>query len=694
MGKLWDKFIDWALQEGRWPLLLPPVLIPVAFSFIQSYFEYSFRETFNSEEFWVFSGGVMLGSAVLSWITQAKGVKLARSKLWLRSALGVAGVIVVVAGLCRPSSDKLVIVIATFSSFGGADGDAFSHSIFEELNDRAENGTLPLIPMHFENTEVKGPSRTAQKNNASEFGRSRRVNAHIVLWGTLTKNAEKDGTLKTRVAPQLTFVKSIQAVRLQEGDIEGFNAPKVEDLDIAEDDYEKSVADVVTLVSGLAYYKARDWDGALKFFNTTALAAATLYKGLCFLNKGQEATGSDREGDFLRAIASFKSVLAAVEESPHPSPSYSREADDLRLAATINHASALANLSSLQAPEEAMASLIEARKLYENICNLYPKDKFPLDWAYAKSNLGAVLTDMAVLSGNQPRGLREAISNYRDALDVYPQDEPNLAITRRNLATALTELGAMECGQEAEEFLRCAVVEYDQAVRVFKLVDASKRTIATTEVYKAYALAELGSRDLSRAESLLQQSVRGCRNALAVLSQPDLNWADAEANLAYGLYQQGRRTSGEGGSRLLLDAIEACKKALTVYPEGDIGWSVAQTTLGGSLTELSKRVNAQRGNERLQEAIAAYKDALRFLDMATYQQQWAKANDGLGIALIEMVDRERSPAGASLLNDAISSFDRALSVLDEPRCPERYKDVSENRSKAIHLRDSLGSSTQ
>ena len=67
MNALVEAFVKWAMQDRRWPLLLPLAIPVVFFPFIKLYLELSFRETVDEWRFWVTSGVLIILSGLSFW---------------------------------------------------------------------------------------------------------------------------------------------------------------------------------------------------------------------------------------------------------------------------------------------------------------------------------------------------------------------------------------------------------------------------------------------------------------------------------------------------------------------------------------------------------------------------------------------------------------------------------------------------
>lgn len=82
------KFIEWALENRRWPFLLP-FSIPVGFRFVQQYYGLSFRDTVWNGTFWLFSAVVAVVTLGLYFLVTRRNRKLG----WLTLAVGVVSIV-------------------------------------------------------------------------------------------------------------------------------------------------------------------------------------------------------------------------------------------------------------------------------------------------------------------------------------------------------------------------------------------------------------------------------------------------------------------------------------------------------------------------------------------------------------------------------------------------------------------------
>src|SRR2546423_339408 len=96
MNEIWKRLIDWAIQKKRWPLLLPPILVPFGFGFLQVYCQLSFRDTVGDWRFLTFSGAVALISGILCWLAGRVNLRFERFNLRLLLSLSYIGLFIAI----------------------------------------------------------------------------------------------------------------------------------------------------------------------------------------------------------------------------------------------------------------------------------------------------------------------------------------------------------------------------------------------------------------------------------------------------------------------------------------------------------------------------------------------------------------------------------------------------------------------
>jgi tetratricopeptide (TPR) repeat protein len=131
----------------------------------------------------------------------------------------------------------------------------------------------------------------------------------------------------------------------------------------------------------------------------------------------------------------------------------------------------------------------------------------------------------------------------------------------------------------------------------------------------------------------LGEAVAAYRKALEVYTREELpqNWAGTQNNLGNLLQEQGIRTGGAEGTKLLGEAVAAYRKALEVYTREELpqGWTGTQNNLGNALREQGIRTGGAEGTRLLGEAVAAFRKALDVRTVDHFPLQWAQNQNNL-----------------------------------------------------------------
>jgi TPR repeat protein len=135
-------------------------------------------------------------------------------------------------------------------------------------------------------------------------------------------------------------------------------------------------------------------------------------------------------------------------------------------------------------------------------------------------------------------------------------------------------------------------------------------------------------------------------------------------NLGNALSNQGIRSGGEAGRRLLGEAVAAYRQALQVYTRELLPqqWATTQNNLGNALSDQGIRSGGEAGQRLLGEAVAAYRQALQVRTRELLPQQWAMTQNNLGNALSNQGIRSGGEAGQRLLAEAKKAFLGALGI--------------------------------
>jgi tetratricopeptide (TPR) repeat protein len=291
MGQLLDFFIQWAKQGKRWPLLLL-LLNPAAFGLVQQYFGLTFRETVAHGVYWILSGGIFVVSGILYWGILPRS----RNRVLLGGALSLCGVVFLAGAAWRlepPSlpEDRFVIAIARFVPVSPAAVDEASnlpHRIVQLLQEKADNG-VPLTAKLL-SQQIEGPDEETRHEAAVKLARSRNGNAHVIVWGEVRKD---EGELY--VMFRLTVGRPFRRIRPEERG--GESVVSVANHLEFKQQLSSQIADLVTVIYGLAYYNAGDWDRAIEILGHASSDEGSLYRGLSRIRRyiGQFRVTLNRE---------------------------------------------------------------------------------------------------------------------------------------------------------------------------------------------------------------------------------------------------------------------------------------------------------------------------------------------------------------------------------------------------------------
>ncbi len=202
------------------------------------------------------------------------------------------------------------------------------------------------------------------------------------------------------------------------------------------------------------------------------------------------------------------------------------------------------------------------------------------------------------------------------------------------------------------------------------------------------ALVQQGSRSSGEEGlKLLQDAVQAYQGALEIHTKDDIpaNWAMTQNNLGNALQEQGIRSSGEKGLKLLQDAVKAYRAALEVYTKKDMpaDWAMTQNNLGNALLEQGSRSGGNEGLILLQDAVQAYRAALEIRTKEDMPVNWAMTQNNLGNALQEQGSRSSGEECLILLQDAVKAYRAALEVYTKKDMPADWAMTQNNLGIAL-----------
>ena len=205
--------------------------------------------------------------------------------------------------------------------------------------------------------------------------------------------------------------------------------------------------------------------------------------------------------------------------------------------------------------------------------------------------------------------------------------------------------------------------------------------------------AEQGIRTAGEAGTkLLSEAAAAYRAALDVYTRESLpqQWAMTQNNLGAALQERGIRTTSEAGARLLSEAVAAYRAALDVYTRESLPqqWAMTQNNLGAALKEQGIRTAGEASARLVSEAVAAYRAALEVYTRESLPQQWAMTQNNLANTLQEQGIRTAGEAGARLLSEAVAAYRAALEVRTRESLPQQWAMTQNNLARGyIALED-------
>jgi tetratricopeptide (TPR) repeat protein len=437
MGKLADKFVEWALQKNRWPLLLP-LFIPLLFKALQAYCSLSFKETVGDWRFRVATGIVLLVSVGLYIALRVKQSK--------SSTL---------------PQDRLVVAIARFypsSRAAADDAKNIPHRIEQKLEElRAKGAPLEIKRLK---TKVEGATVQARREKAIALGSSGSDSAHVVLWGEVRKD---EGQLF--VLPRLTVVRQSRGIQIEERQLSNFTSDEPIHLAFKERLAEE-IADILILIYGLAYYKLENWDKTIEILSQADTKEAYLYKAHSFFTRASQAAAPRQ--DLAAALENYQKVMESL-----PSDLLDLT-DNLTWRAYVGVANVFAAIGTAFPTGDDQEALREAVTMYRNAIENYPVATISSqEWinirGIIQNNLGATLH----LLGTGIKGeegvqlLREAVAAFKAIRsDFNDTSITTLFKSENNLGKTLRDLAIRVEGAESVRLLRDAVKVYEYMLPV------------------------------------------------------------------------------------------------------------------------------------------------------------------------------------------------------------------------------------
>ena len=313
--------------------------------------------------------------------------------------------------------------------------------------------------------------------------------------------------------PHLIVARQLRKVHIEERKLGEYVSYKPKHIDF-KSRLSSEIADIMTLVYGIAYYEAGNWDQAIQILDHVQSKEGYSYKGLCLDERAQQAVNPQQ--DLQAAIETYEKIIGSGPWD------LSAQSDPLTWSAYLSRAGAIATLSLTAQPKEALAYLRQAVKAFEDALQFHPRTELPLYWAI-QSNLVNALCELSMRVGLEESNnlLLRAVEVNLDSLQDYTRSElpQQWAMTQNLLGYALYELGIRVGGAEGNKLLREAIKTYEPAFKVYTQAKMPKEW-AATQNNLGDALCELGIQ-LGSNEGIryLKDALASFDNALTVFDE-------------------------------------------------------------------------------------------------------------------------------------------------------------------------------
>jgi len=452
---------------------------------------------------------------------------------------------------------------------------------------------------------------------------ARRLNADLVVWGSLTQGRGADvywvSVARGMTDPPLSIAETAQKVLISS--------------DPCPPELGQTPLLLATYVIGYGAYVAADYPSAISLFETLLTQLGDL-----------RAPRSDRARVSVHLGTSH--MLLGVQGGPghlEPAMRCLERAVDLASGEEMSsvRADALNNWGitlSLWAKQKQGA---EAERLLGEACDKYrAAAKAKPDKGSSLNNWGNALRDWATLKegAEAERLLVEACAKYEAAVKIKPDSREALS----NWGTTLSDRAMLKEGATADRLLAEACEKYAAALAI-------KPDDHQALYNLALALQDwAGLKEGAEADGLLGDACEKYQAAVRI--KPDYH--EALCNWGSALSDRARRTEGAEAERFFGQACQKYEAAVKVNPDEHVALEGWGTTLWGwaSLTEGAEA-------ERLfREACAKYQAALTIKpDCCTTLNNW-------GATLWDWARRTEGPEADRLLAEACERFEAALAI--------------------------------
>jgi tetratricopeptide (TPR) repeat protein len=295
------------------------------------------------------------------------------------------------------------------------------------------------------------------------------------------------------------------------------------------------------------------------------------------------------------------------------------------------------------------------------------KEILPDYWALAQNNIGATLTELGKLEGNQ-EVLLEAIDALGKALEVRAIEHSPIAWaqTQLNMGNALMHFGRLA---RNSEHTRQAINAFLGAQEIFSR-DPHGDLCALGNLGDAF----MQLRDQTGDDTHLVSASDAYRKALEIETrerQPQF-WGRSQVRLGIVFLERAKLQEDEPVG-YVEEAIQAFRNALLeiTYQRLPFDYLLAKRHLGLALLKLARLTDRI---DCLREAVVVFQ-ATAGEDIIDFREHnWAEAQRLLGhaLAVLGMVSRNRTQ-----LDDSISAYRAAYEVFASLRVPEKLQAIEQ-----------------
>ncbi len=292
----------------------------------------------------------------------------------------------------------------------------------------------------------------------------------------------------------------------------------------------------------------------------------------------------------------------------------------------------------------ALTGIIEASKLtLQNdsaergfaaeaaIAEIFPREKFPVEWAVARNNAGHYAS--LFVDRTTAENIDEAIAAYEDALSVpeFKSHDAWWAMAQESLGSAYQR---RLNGDRADNIERA--IKAFQAALTVRIPAATPKLWARDE--QLLAAAYSARREGERADNI-EEAIKAYQAALTVVTfkSDSSGWSFIEAGLADAY---AGRVKGDPSDNNEL-AIKAYEAALSAPGDRLTGWAGLQRKLGAAYEVRTKG----KRTENLTRAAKAYEAALTVFTEAAYPEEHAQVEQLKNWALADLSSpaKKRTP---------------------------------------------------